>query len=190
MLKLLTLNKACMNTKKNSIIAAAIIATLGLGAIGVHSTLAAQGDGGKTFGHAVFAAAPMNGLVEAIATKFNLNKDEVQSVFDEHHKTIEVEMHANHEDRSAEMLKKAVEAGDLTQEQADKLAAKQSEIKAFMESNEGKSKEDMIAAMEAHHAELKKWVEENNIPKKFMMFKFAKRIHGGPGMGGKINIIE
>jgi molecular chaperone DnaK (HSP70) len=174
-----------MNTTKNSIVAAAIVATLGLGAIGVHSTLAAQ-SGEKGFTRIGFAA-PMEGIVDAIATKFNLNKDEVHEVFDAHHKTMEAEMRGNHEQREADMLKKAVEKGELTQEQAEKIVAKHAEMKTTFEINEDKNPEEMKAEFEARREELKKWAAENGIPEKFIAPKIQiKHFRHGGSFGGEV----
>src|SRR6478736_6475711 len=71
---------------------------------------------------AAHAAAP-NGqqdLVDKIASTFNLNKNDVQKVFDDEHATREAARQQKFETR----IKDAVKAGKLTQDVADQLTAK------------------------------------------------------------------
>jgi hypothetical protein len=116
---------------------------------------------------------PMSGLVQKIADKFNLNKDEVQAVFDAQRTEMEAERTQEMKDRLAQ----AVKDGKLTQDQADKITAKLAEMKANREDLSGKTPEERHEAMKAARDEIKKWAEDNNIPMEYL------RIVGG-GHGG------
>lgn len=161
---------------------------------------------------AVYAASdttknnPMDNLVAAIASKFNLNVSDVQAVFDEQ----KVLMNANREEKQAtmkaEMEKKvadeiaqAVTDGKLTQAQADLLVAKRAELEAqrlafVQEQRDGsKTKEEIKAERDARQTEmkacqdsLKQWMSDNGISTdyiKFLRMGFGQgfgRGHGGP----------
>lgn len=154
--------------KKQAIIAS--IATAGVAA----SVLA----GGITFAQTTAQSSnPTANLAQAIASKFNLNKDDVAKVIEEQHQ-------AKMNDR----LTQAVKDGKITEDQKNKIIAKQAEIKpkldaARAETDEAKRK----AAMDAIHTEMKQWSKDNNIPKGFGMMGPGGRGHGGPGGMGMHN---
>jgi hypothetical protein len=128
------------------------------------------------------AQDPMNSLVQKIADKFNLNKDEVQAVFDESHKERHAEMKAKFEDT----LSQYVSEGKITEEQKQKILEKHKEMQSEREANReafrNLSDEERRAQMEQKHAELKQWAEENGIELEYLMPKFGK-VHG---MGHKV----
>ncbi len=100
-------------------------------------------------------ANPRASLAQAIASKFNLNKDEVVKVMDEQH---QAEMN--------ERLSQAVKDGKLTEDQKNKIIAKQAEMKpkfdaAHAETDSAKRKE----ALDALHKEMQQWAKDNGIPK-------------------------
>src|SRR3989338_8135956 len=111
-----------MTKTKKSMIAAAIVATLGMGAFGATTAFAASG--------AVEGRNPMQNLVSAIAEKFNLNELDVQAVFDEQRDAAQ----EKHQENAGEHLAKAVTDGKLTQAQADAIAANMATQKTFFES--------------------------------------------------------
>lgn len=144
-----------MNMTKKSMIAAAIVATLGAGAFGASSAFAASGipEGHK----------PMQKLVTAIAEKFNLSESDVQAVFDEQRGA----MQEKHQENAAAHLAKAVIDGKLTQAQADAIVANMATQKAFFESVKGMTKEERQAAVKANAETQKAWAEANDLPKAF-----------------------
>lgn len=154
--------------KKQAIIAS--IATAGVAA----SVLV----GGVTFAQTTAQGSnPTANLAQAIASKFNLNKDDVAKVIEEQHQT---EMN--------DRLTQAVKDGKLTEDQKNKIIAKQAEIKpkldaARAETDETKRK----AAMDAIHTEMQQWAKDNNIPKGFGMMGPRGHGHGGPGGMGMHN---
>lgn len=96
-----------------------------------------------------------NGLAQAIASKFNLNKDDVQKVIDQ-----------QHQDMMKQHLDKLVKAGKITQDQEDKIIAKLLEMKPKIEA--ARALPDPAArkkALEALQAEMQQWEKDNNIPK-------------------------
>ena len=112
-------------------------------------------------------------IVEKIAQTFNLNKDDVQSVFDEEHKARMKE----HQKEAQERLATAVTEGKITQEQADAITAKREEMKTFMESLKDSTEEQRKEAMKNKTEELKTWAQDNNIPIEYLRPE-------GPGMHG------
>jgi hypothetical protein len=114
-------------------------------------------------------------IVERLAEKFNLNKDEVQEVFLE----MRDEHKANMMARWSEKLDSAIAAGDITESQKEAILDKHEEMEAKLESLKDLSPEDRHTQMQAVHEELRNWAEEQGIKVPFFMFK----VHG-PHDGG------
>lgn len=89
-------------------------------------------------------------LVDKVASKFNLNKQEVQSVFDEDRQAHQAEQKA---ERSTELQSK-VEDGTITAEQ--KIAIE-------------KKLEEMHTSREQSKVSLEEWAKQNNIDAKYVM---------------------
>ncbi len=94
-------------------------------------------------------------VVDKIASKFNLNKDEVKKVFDEQ----KVERQAEHKKLLEEKLAQAVEDGKLTEDQKTKLLAKMEEMHQARDAAKDKAMENR----QAKRDEFKKWAEQNGI---------------------------
>lgn len=140
-----------MNVNR-TLLAALTVATIGAGAFGMSGIAnAAQGTA---------AMNPMSGLVDAIATKFNLNPSDVQQVFDDQH----AKMMADHQQVMADRISAAVTAGTITQAQADAITAKLQEMKGFFDTLKDKTPEERRAAMKTQMDDLKTWATTNNIP--------------------------
>lgn len=135
---------------------------------------------------ATVASAQGNGdtLVDKISQRFNVDKNEVQKVFDEQRETRQAERQQSYE----EMLNQAVKDGKLTQEQKDKVLAKHNEIKKEMEQNREEMRnktpeerqqlrEQRHEEMEKKRAELEQWEKDNGIPSGYLMQ------HKGEGPG-------
>lgn len=146
---------------KKSLVAAMAVVALGAGALGTGAVFAAEN-----------GSRPMDSLVSAIATKFNLDTAEVQAVFDAHRETQETER-----------LAKAVEDGQLTQAQADAMAARREEDQAFFASLEEMTDEERKEALEGHREEMEAWAEANDLPAPMFHMHHGRR-PGGPGMHG------
>ena len=127
---------------------------------------------------------PMSSLVDAIATKFNLNKTEVQAVFDAQR----TEMQAQREAEIKKEVAQLVADGKLTQDQADKINAKRAELQkereALKDAATTKTREEMKSEMDAKRTELEAWAKDNGIDTQYLRFVFGGRGHGpgGPGM--------
>ena len=161
-----------MNIKKPLIIAGAV-ATIGVaGVTGLGTASAASDTSGS------------NKLVDKIATKFNLDKSEVEAVFQEE----KSEREAERQQKAEERLDKLVAEGKLTEDQKSKILAKHAELRAQMEKGQGslkdKTKEEMRALMQERQEELKAWAEQQGIPVKYL------KLGGGFHQHGEKTLIE
>lgn len=102
-------------------------------------------------------------LVQKIASKFNLNKDDVQKVFEEDRQEHHVQMQKDFEDRMSQLVKD----GKITEEQKTKILAKFKEMEASheaeMDQMKSMTREERQAKMKAHKDELEKWAKDNGI---------------------------
>lgn len=167
---------------RKSILIASAAGVVGLGAL-AGTALANTTTGGTT-------------LVDKIAQKFNLNKDEVQKVFDQNKTDRKAEMETRYEERLAQ----AVKDGKLTEEQKTKILAKHKELEAKFEAErdahkderadfENKTEAERQALMDQRKAEMDKlksdieaWEKANNIPTGYLMM--GPGGHGGHGGHG------
>ena len=107
-------------------------------------------------------------IVDKIAAKFNLDKEEVKKVFDEERS----EHQAEHQQKLEERLTQAVNDGKLTEDQKTKLLAKMEELAAERQT-EKESRQD-------RRQEFEDWAEENGIK----LSEVLPKIVGGPRRGG------
>ncbi len=153
---------------KKYLAAAGIASTVGLAGLSTAGIVAAQSDGSSTH--------RMDSLVTAIADKFNLNKDEVQQVFDDQRAAMEQQRESEVEDAVAQL----VADEKLTQEQADKLLAKRAEVQKERDANreeaQTKTRSEMRSEMDSHMTELRQWAKDNGIDTKYLRY-----VVGGPG---------
>lgn len=105
-------------------------------------------------------------IISAISQKFNLNKTDVQKVFDEQRTANQVKM----EQKFTDSINKAVTDGKLTQDQANKIIAKHAEVKSQRDALQGKTPEEVKSAMKTQGDALKQWAKDNNIPMQYLMF--------------------
>lgn len=108
-------------------------------------------------------------IVDKLAEKFNLNKDEVKKVFDEQKAEHQVE----HKQKLEEKLNQAVKDGKLSEDQKTKLLAKMEEMQKQREENRQQTKEQR----EAKRQEFKTWAEQNGIN----LDEVLPMPEGGPG---------
>lgn len=125
---------------------------------------------------------PMSSLVDAISTKFNLNKTDVQKVFDEQR----TKMQAERETEVKADVAQLVTDGKITQAQADKINAKRAELQKAHDAEEAtedsKTREDRKTEMDAKRTELETWAKDNGISTDYLKYIFGGgRGHGGPG---------
>lgn len=128
--------------------------------------------------NSVSAQSGSDTLVEKIAGKFNLDKSEVQSVFDE----AKEERRAEQQTKLSENLQEKVDDGTITLEQKALLENKLNEMHEQRKDskNQDLSKEERRQQRKQHRDEFKKWAEENNIP-----IEVLGNLGVGPGHGGR-----
>lgn len=163
-----------MNKK---IIPFVILPVLGLAIFGVSSAFAATKSE---------SVKPIDALVSTLATKFNLNPAEVQTVVDQVRTEHRATMKADHLTALTSRLNKAVADKKLTQAQADAIIAKANEMTSFHASLQSMSEEERRTAMKEHMNSLKQWAEDNNIPKEYALFGTMHKgagHHKNQGMG-------
>ncbi len=131
--------------------------------------------------NAVSAKSENSNLVDKIATKFNLNKNEVQKVFESERKEHEAEREALQEKR----LQKLVDTGTLTAKQKTAIEAKLKEVRAERGKNhdemENLTEDERKAKMEDHRAELEAWARDEGIDLSKLKGVFMPGGHRGPG---------
>lgn len=137
---------------KNSLIAAGAVTAMGVSGLAGISAVSAQAGSNRS-----------SDLADKIATKFNLNKDEVKNVFSEFKQEHEEE----HEAKRAEKLQDLVDEGKITAAQKAAIEAKLEEMHEQREQNTGSMKsltpEERKSKMEAKRTELEAWAKEQGI---------------------------
>lgn len=118
-------------------------------------------------------------IAKKISEKFNLPENDVQSVFDEHHK----EMKASVQHRIEDTLTQAVADGKLTEDQKQKIIAKQQEIQAQHEATRESFKdmtpEERKQTKEKHRSDLEQWAKDNGIDTQYLIGAFHKGMRKG-----------
>lgn len=159
------------NLKKRNLTTAIIVLSIivltgvGIGVVGAH------GDGSYS------------SIVDKIAEKFNLNKEEVEEVFEEHRE----EKHQEMQSKLEEKLNKAVEDGKISEEQKQAIIVKKEEMRGKYEELKDLSLEERHEAMEEFKEEMNVWAEENDIDlKQFFGHKKERyeKGHFGKGFDG------
>lgn len=162
---------------KKQLMAAGVAATIGLTSLGVGVVNAESSSEAKT--------DSMSSLIDKLSSKFNLNKDEVQKVFDEQKQTMQAEREEEVKSKIAELVKD----GKLSQAQADAINAKRAEMQKEREANKDSFK-DMTAderktEREKKKTELEAWAKENNIDTQYLRYVMGHGPGGhGHGRGG------
>ena len=124
-------------------------------------------------------------LMERIATKFNLNTSEVETVFNEERDARRAEMKAKFEDRLAQ----AVRDGKITDAQKSLIIEKHesliNERETLKEAWRNMTREERKSAMEKRQNDLEAWMKANNIPDGIfgLGMGMGEAGRGGHGMG-------
>jgi hypothetical protein len=122
---------------KKPVIMAAAVATIGAASIlGVSSVNAQSGES--------------DSLVDKIASRFNLNRDEVAATLDE----FKDERHAEHMTKVTDGLQAKVDSGDITAEQKTAIEAKLTELH-----DEHETEREAV----------QKWAEDNGVEMRYLM---------------------
>lgn len=129
------------------------------------------------------ATNPMASLVQKIADKFGLNKDEVQGVFDQSRAEMQQTRQAEYETR----LSQLVTDGKITEAQKQLILSKHAEMQAAREKEWGTMKDqtpaERKAAMETRRTALENWATQNGIDTQYLQLGQSKG-NGGRGMNG------
>lgn len=157
--------------KKKTLTALGVAMILGLSIIGASSTFAQT---------TTTRQDPMSSIVEKIAAKFNLNKADVQTVFDENRKEHTAQMKANF----GTQLSTYVTEGKITEAQKKLITEKRAELDAARgmqkDSSQTLTPEKRRAQMEAKRTEIETWAKDNGIDMQYLSPK-GGRGHGGFG---------
>lgn len=168
---------------KKPLLIAGVATSIGLAGLGAGVAQAATTDTSSTDN-------PMSSLVDKLATKFNLDKTEVQKVVDEQR----TEMEAEREEQVKTKLAELVKAGTITQAQSDAITAKRAELQKEREASkdaaEDKTAEERKTERETKRTELEAWAKEQGLDTKYLRYVFGHggpggHGHGGPGMRGE-----
>lgn len=154
-------------------------------AVGIATAVSVTGLAGMGIANAATDSTsstnPMSSMVDAIATKFNLNKSDVQAVFDSQHTKMEASREADVKADVAQL----VTDGKLTQDQADKINAKRAELEKEREANKPSAtdttttREQRKVEMDAKRTELETWAKDNGIDTTYLKYVMG----GGHGHG-------
>lgn len=153
----------------------------------VASVLTATVLGGGLFAVQASAATPSSeddSLANKIATKFNLNKEDVQATVKEHRTEKRAEHKAEHQKRLDDRLAQAVKDGKITEEQKTKIVDYLKSQESFLEGLKDMNKDERHKAMESRKEEVKKWASDNGIDLKYVMPGGGERGPGGHGPRG------
>lgn len=122
----------------------------------------------------------MSNLVDKLVSKFNLNKEDVQSVYDEAHK----EHEAQREQEQTKKLQALVDNGTITASQKTAIEVKIKEMKAECESSKDSfkdlSEDERKAKMDEKRQKLESWAKEQGLD----LSKLRGVLMGGRGHGG------
>lgn len=156
-----------MHIKKSVLVAGAVagISLVGLGGLGVASAAASTD-------------TRQDSIVDRIATKFNLKKEDVKAVFDEERTAREAEHKQKMEDR----LTQAVKDGKITETQKAKILAKLDELQAARDTWQDKTPQERHQAMQGLHKSLQQWAKDNGIPSEYAPIGIVMHHPGGPGL--------
>lgn len=129
------------------------------------------------------AEAERTSLVDKIIAQFNLNKDDVQKIVDEHR----AQRQKEHRDRVNTALDDAVAAGKITAEQKQMILVKHDEMqksRATTRTPGDRAANQQQRAQERQ--EMEQWAKDNGIDAQYVMMGGVGRggNHSGAGKGG------
>lgn len=104
-------------------------------------------------------------LADQIASRFHLNKNDVQTVISQNRAEHQAERQQKFENR----LDRAVKDGKITSTQKTEILAKLAALKTYRESLKGKSPQEIHKLMKAQRDELRAWALQNGIPVQYVM---------------------
>lgn len=154
-----------MNRILQSLLIGAGVVTIGATGLGLSATSFALSDSNNN---------REQNLIDKLVSKFNLNKTEVEQVFDEMHAAREKEMKTQRETA----LQSALEADKITQAQFDHIQGVWEKMDAL---HDGERTEAKHKQMHTLMEKLRKWMDAQNIDKSVLgMPPRGPGGHGGP----------
>jgi len=127
------------------------------------------------------SAGNRSSLVEAIASRFNLNKSDVQKVFDQNKAQNQVDRQQKMSDR----LQKLVDNGTITAAQKTAIEAKLKDLQASRAANRGSLKSltpvERKAKMEAQKTDLENWANSQGLDLTRLQGIFMRGVPQGMG---------
>ncbi len=123
--------------------------------------------------------SPDSGLVAELASKFNLDKSQVQAVFDSYHKEHRQEMEQARQQQIENRLNQAVSDGKITSEQKKEILTEIAKLKSEFDPTTMKDQtdEERQASMQKHKEEIDAWSQSTGIDASYLMMGGR---HGGP----------
>ncbi|TAL14152.1 hypothetical protein EPN95_04065 [Patescibacteria group bacterium] len=167
-----------MNKLKKSLIIGAGVATIGVAGItGVASASALT----ATTSSSTSSETSTNSLIDKLAAKFNLNKDQVKAVFDADRADHLAAMKAS----QTAALKADLSSGKITQAQYDYIVAAQAEIDTLMASagSPGTQSDTVKAQIKTKIDALRAWFKAQNLKASDLGLGFGHERGLGYGRG-------
>lgn len=125
------------------------------------------------------SAGNRSSLVDAITSKFNLNKSDVQKVFDQNR----AQNQAEHQQKVSDRLQKLVDNGTITASQKTAIEAKLKDLQASHAANMSSMNDltpaERKAKMDTQKTELESWAKVQGLD-----LSKLKGVFGGPGHRG------
>lgn len=143
-----------MKVQKSLLVLGAVTGITLAGITGLGVASAASGGSGQ------------DGIIDKLAARFNLNKDDVAAVFEE----TKAEHEAEHQQKLEDRLTQAVKDGKLTEEQKAKILAKLNELHENHDNWKQQTFEERQQVKQQMRDQLKQWAKDNNIPLQYVLF--------------------
>ncbi|QQS21367.1 MAG: hypothetical protein IPL87_02545 [Candidatus Moraniibacteriota bacterium] len=128
---------------------------------------------------------PRNSIIDRLVSKFNLNKSEVENVFQEERAMRQEARQKEMTARLEDQLVQAVKDGKISEEQKALVLKKHEEMRAArmadFEKRRTLTKEERRSESQKRRNDMKAWLSENNIPEDIM--GMGMRGEKGSGMG-------
>ena len=162
-----------ININKKIILSALVLTIVGAGILGTSRVYAQNTNGG-----------PMSALAQMIADKFNLNKNDVQTVFDQYRSDRQSQTQANFEQK----LSQAVTDGKITEAQKQLILSKHKELQDSRDTSrsdiQNMTPEERKTIKETQKQALEDWAKQNNIDLKYFFGGRMGLGHFGGMKGG------
>ena len=103
-------------------------------------------------------------LAQEIASKFNLNQNDVQAVVNQHQQEVQAKQEAKYENYLADLVKQ----GKITQQQEQLILTKHNQLISQIQSFASLTPAQRRAQMQTSFKDLRNWAKQNNITLKYL----------------------